>query len=497
MTLFTSQDIDFIEQKGGDWRKSAAQFDFFAKGFDKAQLIAPATLDSGILSFNAELVEELESDYELLIKNKKVMKFVPASGAASRMFKELFVLLESSAQPEMAAAGISFLQKLPQYPFYETLKNVLAQKGISLSDEIKNVNYQLIISYLLQECGLNYGAIPKGLIPFERYAEGSRTAAEEHLVEAAHYARNDDGVCRLHFTVSPQHQMLFQQFIEQMLPRYEARFGVRYDISYSLQDHKTDTLAATETNEPFRDAKGQLLFWPGGHGALIYNLNALDADLVFIKNIDNVICESQLADTVLYKKALAAHLLQLQRRIFNYLQQLESAGNDPMLLMEIADFAENELMLHSEQQLDAELLAEQLNRPLRVCGMVKNENEPGGGPFWVRNREGEICLQIVETSQIDIQNSEQQAILMSATHFNPVDMVCGLKNYKGEKFDLLSFIDPYAGFISSKSYEGRTLKVMELPGLWNGAMAQWITVFVEVPSSTFHPVKTVFDLISQ
>jgi hypothetical protein len=413
------------------------------------------------------------------------------------MFKDLFALLENGNDSKIMAAGIDFLQKLPQFPFYEALEKVLMQKGISLYREIKNNNYQLVISYLLQECGLNYGALPKGLILFYRYEERCRTAAEEHLIEAAHYARNHDGICRLHFTVSSQHQTLFQQFIKQVLPHYEARFGVHYDITYSLQMPETDTLAATENNEPFRDNQGQLLLRPGGHGALIYNLNALDADLVFIKNIDNVIYELQLNDNILYKKALASHLLQLQRRIFTYLQQLETANNDPMLLMEIADFAENELMLTiTEQQLDAESLAAQLNRPVRVCGMVKNEGESGGGPFWVRNHKGEVSLQIVETSQIDTQNREQQAILQSATHFNPVDMVCGLKNYKGKKFDLQAFIDPYTGFISSKSYDGRTLKAMELPGLWNGAMAQWITIFIEVPSSTFHPVKTVFDLIN-
>ena len=496
MTLFSTQDIDFITQRGGDWRKTAAQFDFFGKGFDKAQLTAPATLDEGILAFDEELLEELVSDYELLIKDKKVVKFVPASGAASRMFKDLFALLENDNAPKTTSFGIDFLQKLPQFPFYEALEKIMTQKGISLQKEIENNNYQLVISYLLQECGLNYGALPKGLILFHRYENECRTAVEEHLVEAAHYARNHDGICRLHFTVSPQHQTLFQQLIEQVLPHYEARFGVSYDIAYSLQMPETETLAATENNEPFRDKNGQLLFRPSGHGALIHNLNALDVDLVFVKNIDNVIYEPQLTDTILYKKALAAHLLQLQRRIFTYLQQLETANDDPMLLMEIADFAENELMLSiTEQQLDVELLTAQLNRPVRVCGMVKNEGEAGGGPFWVRNREGEVSLQIVETSQIDTQNHEQQAILQSSTHFNPVDMVCGLKNYKGEKFDLPSFIDPYSGFISSKSYEGRTLKAMELPGLWNGAMAQWITIFVEVPSSTFHPVKTVLDLV--
>jgi hypothetical protein len=496
MTLFSTQDIDSITQRGGDWHKTAAQFDFFTKGFDKAHLSAPATLDAGIFAFDDELLEELVSDYELLIKDKKVVKFVPASGAASRMFKDLFALLENGHDPKTTLVGIEFLQKLPQFPFYKALEKGMMQKGILLHEEIENSNYQLIISYLLQEFGLNYGMLPKGLILFHRYEDGCRTAAEEHLVEAAHYARNHDDVCRLHFTVSPQHQTLFQQLVKQVLPHYEARFGVHYDIGYSVQAPETDTLAATENNEPFRDDTGQLLFRPGGHGALIYNLNALDADLVFVKNIDNVIYEPQLTDTILYKKALAAHLLQLQRRIFTSLQQLETTGDDPMLLMEIADFAENELMIPvTEQQLDAELLMEKLNRPVRVCGMVKNEGEPGGGPFWVRNRKGEVSLQIVETSQIDIQNREQQAILQSATHFNPVDMVCGLKNYKGEKFDLQAFIDPYTGFISSKSYEGRTLKAMELPGLWNGAMAQWITVFVEVPSSTFHPVKTVFDLI--
>jgi len=496
MALFSTQDIDFITQRGSDWHKVVQQFNFFSKGFDKAQLIAPATIDSGIIFFDDELIDELNSDYEFLTKNKKVVKFVPASGAASRMFKDLFALLEDDHDIQKEVAGARFLQQLPQYPFYEALEKGLKQKGLLLSEAIENNKYQLVISYLLQDNGLNYGTLPKGLIPFYRYEEGCRTAIEEHLVEAALYARNLDGICRINFTVSPQFQTLFQQFIQQILPHYEARYNVHYEICYSLQLPETDTLAATENNKPFRDNNGHLLFRPGGHGALIYNLNDLDADVVFIKNIDNVIYEPLLTDTILYKKALAAYLLQLQYRTFSYLQQLETNHNDPMLLMEIADFAENELMIHMEdQQLDANKLVIQLNRPIRVCGMVKNEGKAGGGPFWILDRNKQVSLQIVETSQIDIQNAEQQKILESSTHFNPVDMVCGLKNYKGEKFDLQHFIDPCTGFISSKSYEGRILKAMELPGLWNGAMAQWITVFVEVPSSTFHPVKTVFDLL--
>jgi len=495
MTSFTPQDLEQMRQRGSNPETVQQQLDAFQKGFDFAELDRAATVGDGIVQLDDEFMEELVADYEDMIGNKKVVKFVPASGAASRMFKELFEYL-SVDTPEVQEKGVAFLQKLPRFPFYEALAAALAKDGYDLSEEVEKQNYKLVVRYLLMPEGLNYGNNPKGLLLFHRYEDKIRTAVEEHLVEAALYGKNED-VCYLHFTVSPQHQAGFEQLLKQVVPLYELHYGVTYKIDFSVQDPATDTVAAELDNTPFRDENGNLLFRPAGHGALIHNLSNIDADVVFVKNIDNVITEDKVDVTVQYKKALAAYLLQLQAKTFSYLEQLEADEVDNMMICEILDFAETELMISMEEEFDTETLFDRLNRPIRVCGMVKNEGEPGGGPFWVLDADGEASLQIVESSQIDKNNPEQMEILTKATHFNPVDMVCGLKNYKGERFDLTQYVDPEMGFISSKSYGDRTLKAMELPGLWNGAMSDWITIFVEVPIATFNPVKTVFDLLKR
>lgn len=466
------------------------QLDVFKKGFDFARLDRAATPGDGILQLEDDVVEELVADYDNLLEGKKALKFVPASGAASRMFKELFTYLsdDSDAVREKAAA---FLQSLPRYPFYEALKNALARDGYLIEDEMERRNYKLVVDYLLNEKGLNYGNLPKGLLLFHRYPDKIRTAVEEHLVEAARYA-NVDGHCHLHFTVSPQHLPGFERLLAEVVPAYEKQYNVQYHIDFSVQDPATDTVAAELDNSPFRDENGNLLFRPAGHGALIHNMNRLDADVVFVKNIDNVITEDRVEPTVTYKKALAAHLLQLQARTFQYLDELEKGDVDPMLFLEMIDFAETELMIPVADDINEERLLALMNRPMRVCGMVRNEGEPGGGPFWVLNADDNASLQIVESSQIA---PDQKDKMTRATHFNPVDMVCALRDYKGGKFDLLKYVDPETGFISTKSYGDRTLKALELPGLWNGAMSDWITVFVEVPIATFNPVKTVFDLL--
>ena len=493
MTEFTPQDLDFMRHRGSDPAIVEHQLECFCKGFDFANLDRAATLDDGILRLDSDVVEELCEDYPHLLAGKKVLKFVPASGAASRMFKELYSYLSDDA-PATQQKALDFLDKLPKFPFYEALSDALAKDGHDMAAEIQARNYKLIIRYLLEPEGLNYGNQPKGLLLFHRYPDKIRTAVEEHLVEAALYACND-GECHLHFTVSPQHQAGFEALLAKMVPLYEQQYGVKYHIDFSIQDPATDTVAAELDNSPFRDENGNLLFRPAGHGALIHNMDKLDADLVFVKNIDNVITEERVGPTVRYKKALAAHLLQLQARTFQYLRLLEAGEVDDMMLCEILDFAETDLMISLGEDVTREMLYEKLNRPIRLCGMVKNEGEPGGGPFWVTNAEGETSLQIVESSQIDKKNPAQMDIMTHATHFNPVDMVCGLKDYNGHHFDLARYVDPDTGFISSKSYGDRTLKALELPGLWNGAMSRWITIFVEVPIETFNPVKTVFDLL--
>lgn len=495
MENFTPEDLDFMRQRGSNPETVQHQLDAFKKGFEFADLDRAATIGDGILQLDDDTIEELVADYEDMVSDKKVVKFVPASGAASRMFKELYTYL-SDESAEVRERALSFLNELPRFPFYEALREAMAKDGYVLADEVEKQNYSLIVRYLLMPEGLNYGANPKGLLLFHRYEDRVRTAVEEHLVEAALYARNERE-CYLHFTVSPQHQAGFEALLKEMVPVYELRYGVTYHIDFSIQDPATDTVAVEFDNTPFREENGQLLFRPAGHGALIHNLSRLDADVVFVKNIDNVITEDKVETTVQYKKALAAYLLQLQARTFSYLEALESEEVDNMMLCEMLDFAETELMISMDEEFDTETLRDRLNRPIRVCGMVKNEGEPGGGPFWVLDADGNASLQIVESSQIDKNNPEQMDILTKATHFNPVDMVCGLKNYKGERFDLLQYVDPETGFISTKSYGDRTLKAMELPGLWNGAMSDWITIFVEVPIATFNPVKTVFDLLKR
>lgn len=493
MIGFSAQDVEFMHQRGSNPEDVQHQLEMFRKGFDFAKLDRAATPNNGILQLPEDQVEELIADYDNLLDNKKVVKFVPASGAASRMFKELYSYLSDDSE-EVCKKACAFLESLPKYPFYKALEEALAKDGYSLQDDIAHKEYKRVVDYLLNEKGLNYGNLPKGLLLFHRYTDKIRTAVEEHLVEAALYA-NTGGECYLHFTVSPQHQAGFEHLLEEVVPAYEQHYGVHYHISFSIQDPSTDTVAAELDNTPFRDENGQLLFRPAGHGALIHNLNRLDADVVFVKNIDNVIPEDRVEPTVRYKKVLAAHLLQLQNKAFQYLKVLEKGEADPMLMCEILDFAETELMIPVEDGLTPEMLFERLNRPIRICGMVKNEGEPGGGPFWVLDAEGNASLQIVESSQIDKKNPAQMEIMTHATHFNPVDMVCGVKNFRGEKFDLLQYVDPETGFISSKSYGDRTLNALELPGLWNGAMSDWITIFVEVPIETFNPVKTVFDLL--
>lgn len=489
-TQFTPQDLDFMRARGSNPDEVQHQLDIFKKGFDFARLDRAATPNDGIVQLEDDVVEELVADYDNLLKGKKVLKFVPASGAASRMFKELYTYLTDESE-ETQKKAIAFLESLPRYPFFEALREVMVKDDYQLDAEMDKKNYKLVVDYLLNEKGLNYGNQPKGLLLFHRYPDKIRTAVEEHLVEAARYA-NSDGQCYLHFTVSPQHQAGFEQLLAKVVPMYEKQYKVQYHIDFSIQDPATDTVAAELDNSPFRDENGNLLFRPAGHGALIYNMNRLDADVVFVKNIDNVITEDRVEPTVTYKKALAAQLLQLQARAFQYLKELEKGDVDPMLFLEMLDFAESELMIPMEEDITQERLFELMNRPIRVCGMVKNEGEPGGGPFWVLDADDNASLQIVESSQI---SPEQKPVMTRATHFNPVDMVCALKNYKGEKFDLLQYVDPETGFISSKSYGDRTLKALELPGLWNGAMSKWITIFVEVPIATFNPVKTVFDLL--
>lgn len=496
MLNFNESDLIQMKLRGSSSTEVEKQFSHFEKGFDFAKLVRAATIDDGILVMPLPMVQQLVNQYDQIMKDREILKFVPASGAASRMFKELYSYQQNNDEETKKKARY-FLSVLPKFAFFEELSEIMQQAGYSLQGEIDKGNYKMIISFILDSCGLNYGNSPKGLLKFHRYSDKSRYAVEEHFVEAALYARNHDKVCRIHFTVSPAHQADFEKVILELKGAYESRFGVVYDITYSVQDPGTDTLAATEENLPFRDDDGKLLFRPGGHGALLMNMNKLKADVVFVKNIDNVITEDKLAATVTYKKVLAAYLVELQNKLFEYLTKLENVNCKSLDSSEVRNFIEEKLMIPIRKDSSIEELKILMNRPIRVCGMVKNEGEPGGGPYWVENSRGETRLQIVESSQIDIHNSSQKKIMENATHFNPVDMVCSFRDYKGNFYNLPDYVDENSGFISLKSYGSRTLKAMELPGLWNGAMADWLTIFVEVPLETFNPVKTVFDLLKR
>lgn len=446
----------------------------FREGFPFLPVTRAASCGDGIRVLDAAGIEQAAARYDRAKESLRVVKFVPASGAATRIFKDLFEFVREGRRT--AVVG-ELLANRRRFAFWPELRTIVGDDA----DELRTVEN------IVAE-GLRYGETPKGLVSFHRYGDEVRKAVEEHLVEGAQYAAAG-GEVKIHFTVSPEHLTRFEALLAEKIPGYESRFGVKYRISFSVQDPSTDTLAVNPDCTPFRRADGRLLFRPAGHGALIGNLGKIDADIVFVKNIDNVTTDARRGDTVLYKKALAGVLLALQERIFEYLMALEVPGAE---LEPIAAFIENELCVKLPKDYGTPLLRRVLNRPIRVCGMVRNEGEPGGGPFWVAGADGLETLQIAESNQIA---PEKRKLMRSATHFNPVDLVCSFRTSKGGRFDLREFVDPATGFISRKSDGGRELLAQELPGLWNGAMARWNTVFVEVPITTFSPVKVVTDLL--
>ena len=480
--MFDEKDLQQIREHGLTPEQAETQLENFRRGFPFLNVVRAASPGDGVLVVGAAEADAAVERYEKESAGLGVVKFVPASGAATRMFKELFEFVNDGKRGK----GIdTLLENIGKFAFWPELRAVLPA----------GADDRAIVNAIVGD-GLNYGRKPKGLVTFHAYPEGARKAVEEHLVEGAAYAAAG-GVVRIHFTVSPEHVAGFKELLAAKVPLYEKRFGVRYEISFSVQKPSTDTLAVNPDNTPFRQDDGTLLFRPAGHGALIENLNEIDADLVFIKTVANVAPDRLKSDTVIYKEMLAGLLLDLQRQAFGYLRRLDAG--ERVSAEEMASFVSGRLCRRLpasfaalEPQRQVGLLRELLDRPIRVCGMVKNEGEPGGGPFWVREADGGESLQIAESSQIAPQ---QKGLMTAATHFNPVDLVCGVRDYLGRKFDLTRYVDPQTGFISSKSQQGRPLKALELPGLWNGAMARWNTVFVEVPISTFSPVKVVGDLL--
>lgn len=500
--MMTTQDKELLAKKNISEAQIADQLACFQKGFPYLKLDAAAAVDKGILVPGPDEQRTYLSAWDAYTgTDKTIVKFVPASGAASRMFKDLFEFLEAGYEVPATKFEQLFFENIRKFAFYDDLDAAcLRMAGKNIVALLAEGQYKAVVAALLEVGGLNYGALPKGLLKFHTYKEGVRTPLEEHLVEGALYASGKSGRVNVHFTVSAEHRELFETLVREKAASFAKRYGVSYNISFSEQKPSTDTIAADMHNEPFRD-NGKLVFRPGGHGALIENLNDLDADIIFIKNIDNVVPDKLKGDTVLYKKLIAGVLVSLQQQAFQYLERLDSGDYTQEEILDILQFVQKKLFCKNPDTKhleDAELvlyLRQKLNRPMRVCGMVKNVGEPGGGPFLAYNSDGTISLQILESSQIDMNDSVSKQMFEKGTHFNPVDLVCAVRDYKGHKFDLTRYVDPSTGFISYKSKNGKELKALELPGLWNGAMSDWSTVFVEVPLDTFNPVKTVNDLL--
>lgn len=513
MKVFSKSDIREIQSRGISIEEIEDQISNFISGFPFIKLIKPAVPGDGIVVLSAEEIKDYCSVYEQQSRRFSVIKFVPASGAASRMFKNLFSFLEQYTGSEEEKDALLHskdpnstgycIQHIDRFAFYHDLSTHLRKDGLDIDTILKQKEFDLLISYIIFPMGLNYGNLPKGLLKFHNYPEGARTAFEEHLVEAAMYARNTKDRASVHFTLSPEHITPFLALMEEKQKYYGEKFGITYDITYSVQKPSTDTLAVDHDNQPFRDENKHLVFRPGGHGALIDNLNELKHDIIFIKNIDNIVPDKLKEPTYEYKKALGGLLISLKQQIDSYLDLIEE-GLKETDLDEVVSFCRKDLMIQLPDNYADEtftgkkyILYHLLNRPVRICGMVKNQGEPGGGPFWVSNRSGDVSLQIVESSQVDLNDAKQKHIFSGSTHFNPVDLVCHIKDHRGNKFDLKHCIDKSTGFISVKSKDGRDLKAQELPGLWNGAMADWISIFVEVPLITFNPVKVINDLLRE
>jgi hypothetical protein len=499
--MFTQKDLQQIQRKGISIDAINRQIKYFKSGFPPADITTPAIPGQGIICLNKG--EELH--YRDVFRQNgpdfDITRFIPASGAATRMFKSLFSALEA-LQPLPVEQQQDWLKKHPEiedffmhlreYPFYEDL------------DLPEDAAPAETLEQVLGDEGLGYGTKPKGLLRFHKYSSDERrTSFEEHILEASRYCSSRDGKLRIHLTVSPDHLDGFQTEAARVVPQIERLTGLDIDLSFSFQKPETDTLAVDLNNEPFRNSDGTLLFRPGGHGALIQNLDALDSDILFVSNIDNIAPDKLKDIRVMYKEVLGGVLLEIRAKVFYYLKQLTGEERVEKTRMDsMVSFLHERLGIAIPDQLEnwdaADLkqwLQTTMDRPIRVCGMVRNEGEPGGGPFYVRSDSGEISLQIVESSQIDMEDPAKAALVKQSTHFNPVDLVCSTRNFRGEKVALASYVDHNTGFISEKSVAGKSLKALELPGLWNGAMARWLTLFVEVPVETFSPVKTVFDLM--
>ncbi|MEP2936243.1 MAG: DUF4301 family protein [Gilvibacter sp.] len=502
---FNQEDVSQIEALGLSVQQVLGQLEMFKRGFPPTRLATSAIIGNGIEDLNEAKRKSLVDYFDSQKDQKDLVKFTPASGAATRMFKNLYQFLNHyDSERESLKEFIqrnrlngleAFLHGVSHFAFINPLRKEIRARYPDYKFKSKGERCMILVRTLLSDQGLNYGSMPKGLIPFHKYTKYATTAFEEQLYEGTTYAASNDAIFA-HFTFSPEHVEAFKKEFEAVKSRVEKKTRKEVHVSYSFQESNTNTIAVDMNNEPFRDANERLIFRPAGHGALLENLNEVNADVIFIKNIDNVIAEEYVDTIALYKKVLAGKLLSLQDKIFGFLHQLREDDPSEDLISEVRSFMWNELYIKDVSDSPLQLAA-LLNRPVRVCGMVKNTGAIGGGPFWVIDSDGVQSLQIVEAAQIDNKDASQRSILHESTHFNPVDVVCGVRDYLGDKFDLTSFTDPNTGFISIKDIDGTPIKALELPGLWNGGMANWNTVFIEVPLITFNPVKTVNDLLNK
>ncbi|MFA6030184.1 MAG: DUF4301 family protein [Elusimicrobiota bacterium] len=501
--MTTERDVEAVQEHGIPEAELARQLELFSRGPSYAELDRPCTPGDGVLKLDDEAMERCVERAERSRLAGRMTKFVPASGRASRMFHALQVLRgELAPSDSELKEAEACLRDVSRFAFYGTLRDEAKRAGQSIDKLAAEKRYGEIAELLLGPKGLGYADLPKALLSFHRAGEGSRTAFEEHLIEAAAYVRDRSDVCRVHFTLPPDSRRRFEAFLAEAAPRHEQRLGVRFEVTFSVQKLSTDTVAAAPDGSVFRTPSGKPLFWPGGHGALLDNLNALKGDIVFIKNIDNVSPDRLKEQSNRYKLALSGLLVEIEEKLHDYLARIYSKAADETALDEALRFAERRLFIPRPEGWDGftrevrrAFLIDRLDRPLRVCGVVPNTGEPGGGPFWVKGQDG-VAPQIVERAQV-APKDDQKAVHASATHFNPVDVVCALRDYLGEPFNLKRFQDPAAVFISEKTWEGQPIRVLEHPGLWNGGMARWITLFVEVPLWTFQPVKTLSDLLRE
>jgi len=502
VSFLSDKDLEAIAAKGISVQQVLRQLEIFRRGIKPLRILKPARVGDGVVQIPPEERETLVSLHDRAAERGRMLKFVPSSGVASRMFRDWYGWYQQGGFDSIGSA-VKFLEDVAKFAFYDDLKEVMASEGGNLERCIREGRCADILDFILTRRGLSYAWLPKALVKFHNYPGHARTALEEHLVEAALYVRDAQKICRIHFTVSEEHAAQFGNVLSRIKGDYENLYGVKYEITVTTQHPSTDTVTVDMENRPFRGKSGEIIFWPGGHGALLQNLNAIDGDIIFIKNIDNIVPDRLKEITVLHKKILGGYLVQLQGEIFLNLKLLSGKEVGDELLSKVVRFCEEKLFIsfpngfwNDSLSAKKEYVLRMLNRPIRVCGMVKNEGEPGGGPFWVEEN-GARSLQIVEQTQLDPDSQGQNVIWKSSTHFNPVDLVCGVRNDKGEKFDLNLYVNADAVFVSKKSHEEGELKALELPGLWNGSMAFWNTVFVEVPLETFNPVKSVDDLLRE